>query len=211
MKSNAIVIIFVVVVLLVAGISYYWASGSLTEKDSEISSLNEEIGDLQEKLENTIEFTTLYLKARNVIGDAWANDKAAWDSYDWGGYYYEYDNYDGADEYWTYAMDYFAYVAEGYRNSKPFFRHAENLAPTEDYADLMRTYKELAECGTKRSDYMYEASEYYAATARYYAQGKWEHGDAQLAIGNERLASHDSLVSTYNDLLAETNAIEDRL
>lgn len=209
--TRVIGIISIVAVLIVAGFSYYWANTGLAEKDDEIDSLNEEIRNLQEKFENTIEFTTLYLKARNEIGGAWTNERTADDYHDWGGRYYESDNLGGADEYWTYAMDFYSYAAEDYRSSRVLFGRAGDFAPTEDYADLMQKYTRLAESGVKLMDYLYQASEYLAATSRYYLQEKWEQGDGQLEKGNEFISAHDNEVPIYNDLLAEINVIEDLL
>lgn len=203
--------IFVVVIVIVAGFSYYWASESLVAKDSEIDSLEEEIRNLQEKFENSVEFTTLYLKANDAIGDAWVNEGTATEYYDWGGYFYDYDNFSGADEYWTYAMDYYYFAAGYYRESKVFFGRAKDLAPTEDYGTVMQKYEELAESGAKIMDYMYEAAEYFASASLYYSQGKWEQGDSALETGNERIASHDAEVPIYNDLLSEIKVIEDLL
>lgn len=207
-----------VAIVLVAGFSYYWASGSLAEKNSEISLLqsslgekDNEIGSLQGQVENGQTFSTLYLKAMNhyVDADYWRGEAHA--------YYGEaHDCYeDGffllAKGYWTSAKDSYSYSRSEYEAAKALFELAEPYAPNETYRNLTTKYVLFMESGAKMMGYIYEASEYYASASDYYYQERWSQGDSQLAIANERIASHGNEVLIYNDLLAEIDSLIEML
>lgn len=131
--------------------------------------------------------------------------------YDWASYSYDYDNLEGAAEYWTYAMGYYSYAEGEYRDAKALFRTAENYAPNKSYRNLAVKYTQLMESGAKIAVYKYEASEYFASASTYYSQGKWDQGDSALETGNERIASHDNEVIIYNDFLSEIESIIETL
>lgn len=196
--------ISVVAIVLVAGLSYIWASGSLAQKDSEISLL-------QEQVENNQTFLTLYLKAMNRYADAeyyraeaYAYYGEAYDCYESGFYLL-------ARDYWTSAMDPYSYAKSNYEAAKALFEQAEPYAPNEIYRNLTTKYVPLMESGAKIMGYIYEASEYYTSASNYYYQEKWEQGNSQLAIGSERLASHDDEVPIYSNLLSEINSLIEML
>jgi len=217
-QTYIIVGISIVAIILAVGLSYIWASGSLTAKDSEIRSLQEsnaqkdnEISSLQRQVENGQTFMKLYLKAMDHYTDEETNFAVGEDYYDWGSYYYDYADYEAAAEYWTYAMDYYFYADSEYGDAKALLETAESYAPNETYRNLAAKYVQLIESGAKIAIYIYEASEYYASASTYYSQGRWDEGNSQLAIGSVRIASHDDEVLIYNDLLSEIDSMIEML
>lgn len=217
MKQTYVVVgISVVAIVLVAGFSYYWASGSLAEKDSEISSLqgslvekDNTIASLESQIENTRNFERLLLKGMEYYEDGLVNVGYGGSNHDEFSTTYEGGFYLLAQGYANSMDIYYGYATNNFGHAKARFELARSYAPNEKYLHLIDNYINAAEYGRQIYSEMHQVGEYYASACNYYDQGLWSTGTEQLEEGNNHLAVRDNLVLIYNEYLANIDALLD--
>ncbi|GAI09160.1 unnamed protein product, partial [marine sediment metagenome] len=206
----------IVAIVLVIGISYYWTSASLADKNSEISSLQEsltekssEIATLKSYIENVQSFEKLLLKGISHQEDGLVNVGYGKSDYDDFSRNYEAGFYDAAQGYAESVDIFYGYAVNCFESAKARFEQARRYAPNDKYLQLIDNYINATECGRRLYNEMHQVGEYFASACNYYFQGLWSTGDKELEEGNIHLEAHDNLVPIYNEYLANIDTLLD--
>lgn len=184
--------------------------------ENNIDTLEDNIDDLKDEKEDMKEdwedYDKLMTKGLNSYSVAFLNRGHAESDYDDAMFFYE----DPADFEWvefyaSSAATYYSYSADEFRSAKSYFNQANDFAPTDKTTQLANLHVNVCDFGSQISDIMYDANTCFASACGYYSNELWSEGDSEIERMNNYLNDHDNIVSDFNNVLSEIDALVDSL
>lgn len=228
MKSTyKLTAVFTAVIILVVGVSYFWASSSLDEKNDKISSLQEdinskeneiaslessvtskenEIASLESSIGDISNFERMLLKGLEIEQDGLINLGYAESDYD--DFLRSHDNLrlGIAKMYANSFSIYYSYAKGNMEDAKSRYELARKYAPSEKYLRLIDNHIKACEYAIQIYNEMEQAGGDFASACEMEGYSAYQ---TEWAKANAHISASDNLVENYNTCLSNIDVLLD--